>query len=374
MKKRVLLCVNSDVGRGNTIGFRFGIVAHELKRRGVQVDIIARANYDDNLTVKTLPYKNYLGRFLNALHSHVTPKVSYRIPEIKLFDAYVLRVLKKSGKVYDSVHFGEYAPRSLAYLKEEGSAVYLDIPIGHQAYVEYLKAQDIHIDMEKEKDYSLQNAAIALADELIVPSTFVKETLSHAGVSFRARVIPFGANVQTDTSVLEKFKEMQTVNYVFAGAVNMRKGIPQLLDAWKRVYQPGMHLTVCGRVYKEVASLTQANDLKGVSFEGFTDVKPHFKKAHVFVLPSLLEGSSKAIYEAMSYGMAVITTPNTGSIVESEKTGWIVPISDTDALAGALSSSFAQKDTLHTMAEVAMRQAQSYTWERYARAVADVYG
>ncbi len=46
-----------------------------------------------------------------------------------------------------------------------------------------------------------------------------------------------------------------------------------------------------------------------VVFTGFAeDVRPYYQQARVFVLPSLSEGMSSALLEAMSCGLAVITT------------------------------------------------------------------
>ena len=47
------------------------------------------------------------------------------------------------------------------------------------------------------------------------------------------------------------------------------------------------------------------------------------QKADIFLFPSLVEGSAKVIFEAMASGCAVIT-PNSGSIVEHNKGGFVV--------------------------------------------------
>ncbi|MEK6622192.1 MAG: glycosyltransferase family 4 protein, partial [Planctomycetota bacterium] len=44
------------------------------------------------------------------------------------------------------------------------------------------------------------------------------------------------------------------------------------------------------------------------------DLKKYWRQAHVFVFPTLLEGSAKVVYEAMSYGLPVITTFKTPSV------------------------------------------------------------
>jgi glycosyltransferase involved in cell wall biosynthesis len=58
----------------------------------------------------------------------------------------------------------------------------------------------------------------------------------------------------------------------------------------------------------------------------------------VFVLPSLREGTSKAMLEAMATGRPVITTdaPGCGTVIEHGQSGLIVPARDVPALAEAM--------------------------------------
>jgi len=61
-----------------------------------------------------------------------------------------------------------------------------------------------------------------------------------------------------------------------------------------------------------------------------------YKWADVFVLPSICEGSAMVTYEALSSGLPVITTPNSGSIVRNGIDGLIIPIRNSDIIADKL--------------------------------------
>lgn len=69
-----------------------------------------------------------------------------------------------------------------------------------------------------------------------------------------------------------------------------------------------------------------------------TDIPAVLRSLHVFVLPSLAEGISNTILEAMATGLPVVATAVGGNadLVEEGKTGWIVPPSSPQALADAL--------------------------------------
>jgi glycosyltransferase involved in cell wall biosynthesis len=59
---------------------------------------------------------------------------------------------------------------------------------------------------------------------------------------------------------------------------------------------------------------------------------------HAFVLPSIAEGISNTILEAMASGLPVIATDVGGNadLVDNGRTGAIVPASDVDAMAAQL--------------------------------------
>jgi len=62
-----------------------------------------------------------------------------------------------------------------------------------------------------------------------------------------------------------------------------------------------------------------------------------YNGADIFILPSLAEGSAISTYEALSTGLPVITTRNSGSLVENGKTGLIIEPGSVEAIESAIS-------------------------------------
>jgi colanic acid/amylovoran biosynthesis glycosyltransferase len=64
------------------------------------------------------------------------------------------------------------------------------------------------------------------------------------------------------------------------------------------------------------------------------------RDADVFCLPSFAEGLPVSIMEAMAVGVPVVTTYISGipELVVNDRTGWVVPAGDVDALAAAIAS------------------------------------
>lgn len=372
---KILLCVNSDIGRGNTIGFRFGKIAEELTQQGIAYDILARANYDSRLTVRTPWYKNIVARTLKSIRLFLFPWWTFRSLDVWLFDRFVLSYLTHIQTHYDVAHVGEYIPKTIEYLKRQNTKVLLEIPIAHHNYAVYVKGMGIKSGVRIGNIPSYLKHALDQADTCIVPSSFVADSLRQAGVQKKIYIIPFGVTMSHDWNeqkIIEKAQQKKTV-YLFAGNVNYRKGIQYLLEAWQKANLQNAELIIAGRIFREVRRLVNQYHNSSIRYVGFVNLKKYLKQAQVFVFPTLLEGSAKAVYEAMSYGLTVVTTPNAGSIVEDGQSGYLVPIADAKQLAEKLEYLHTHHEVISDMGKKAFRRVQGYSWERYAVAVVDVY-
>ncbi len=374
---QILLCVNSDLGRGNTIGTRFERIARASIAQGGTVDIIARANYTRDLQVAVPWYRNILARAASSIRMYSGSPGFFHRFEIQHFDAFVLRQIQRRGVNYRVAHLGAYLPRTTAFLKKQGTFIYLDIPIAHPHAAEVLKQKGMAIGELPEDVVDIVNQVIHDVDCLIVPSAYVQSSLREAGFDKRCVVVPFGADSVpdvTDASIMAKMQESQKkCIFLFAGAVNKRKGVPYLIAAWKKANISDAELILCGRVYQEVRELLHDAERYHIVTPGFTALDRYFREGQVFVFPSLLEGSAKAVYEAMSYGLPVITTPNAGSVVEDGVSGYIIPAGDVQLLTQKMQQLSNDPGLRTQMGIAARKRAQQYNWDRYAQTLIQLY-
>lgn len=370
MDKKILLCVNSDIGRAGTIGFRFTKIAEALQCRNINFNIIARSVSSSSFSVQVPWFKNYVGRLLYALHVYIFPTLSFRWIDSTLFDFFALGLLKKEKTNYEIAHFGEYAPHSIRYLKKKGTKILLDIPIGHKKYDDFMKQQGLELDKQTFDPSGFLDESIIEADVLVVPSNFVKKTLEYAGIKKETIVVPFGANAHKNRMLAEHKNEK--IRFIFAGSISLRKGIKQLLEAWKKCSLANAELIICGRVYRELKNLIK-DVPSNIKFVGFVELGEVFEKSDVFVFPSLFEGSAKVVYEAMSYGLPVITTENAGSIVKDNFSGFIIGAGDVDALVKKINFFYYHRDQILIMGRNAYESVREYTWEAYGNKIAGIY-
>jgi glycosyltransferase involved in cell wall biosynthesis len=92
------------------------------------------------------------------------------------------------------------------------------------------------------------------------------------------------------------------------------------------------------------------------------DVPALLSRASLFVLPSLSEGISLTILEAMACGLPVVATNVGGNpeVIEADRTGLLVPAGDPAALAQGILRLVAHPDEAHRMGRTGRRRAEAH--------------
>lgn len=218
-----------------------------------------------------------------------------------------------------------------------------------------------------------------LADIIVAGSDFVRDGLLDLGVSpDKVRVVPYGVDAERFPIKHVKAAPAEgprPLRVLFAGAVGLRKGVPDLLHALSSI-QPG-------QIEARLAGGIQLKPEKLQPFRAWAEflgpvprlhMAELFQWADVFVLPSIVEGSATVTYEALMSGCAVIATPNAGSIVRHGEDGFIVPIRSPDLLAEALRRYVEDRALLSTHQQNLQLQRERAGLERYKRDLVRVVG
>jgi len=124
----------------------------------------------------------------------------------------------------------------------------------------------------------------------------------------------------------------------FVGLMNVRKGLPVLIQAWQMAGISG-ELLLAGSIEPALQPMVDAAITQGsVKHVGHvSDVASLYRKCDAFVFPTLEEGGPQVTYEAASCGLPVITTPmGAARLVEDGTTGLVVPAGNVQALADAM--------------------------------------
>jgi glycosyltransferase involved in cell wall biosynthesis len=169
---------------------------------------------------------------------------------------------------------------------------------------------------------------------------------------------------------------------VFAGRLAEDKGVDYLLDAWRSIEQSfsGEPRTLVvagaeigGNRYRQRGE----RELRSARFLGrVPDVQPLLDAADVLVLPSLSEGLSNIVLEAMATGLPVVATAIGGlsEQIENGVTGLLVGPRDVEALVQALTTVLRDPELRARMGAAArIRVEQRYSLVSMVDAYEDLY-
>jgi glycosyltransferase involved in cell wall biosynthesis len=210
-----------------------------------------------------------------------------------------------------------------------------------------------------------KDAELALADVVIVPSTFSKNSLNQApGMKASVQVVPYGVpSVSHATSENRNGK----LAVLFVGALSQAKGLKYLLEAAAKMERQ-IDLTLIGkRVSPLIPTPAVLNKHRWIPSLAYDDLLREMSRHDVLVLPSLHEGFGLVIGEAMAQGLAVIATPHSAApdLIDDGMDGFIIPIRSAEAIAEKLELLLQEPARLREMKQAARRKAQIHSCEAY---------
>ena len=231
------------------------------------------------------------------------------------------------------------------------------------------------------------------ADALVGPSRAVERELIAAGyprdrVHWLANGVPIpeeagtsekataraalaGANPALDCPIAAPLA-------LYTGRLDRAKGLSTLVAAWQGVLarRPDAQLWLAGegpyRATLEDEIASRNLDGRVVLAGVFDSVDELLRAADLFVLPSLEEGMSVALLEAMAAGLPIVASdiPGNRDVVADGREALLVPVEDSGALAAAIHRVFDEPD-LATRLGTAARELAA---ERFSlAAMADRY-
>lgn len=335
--KVCIVCPVYHPGLGG-IGRQAVGLTEELQKKGVHLFVLTRK-------LKTvLPFRS---RVKNIKIWAFRPSV-YRIekktvPNILTSITFSLNLLSNLIRVrkdYQLVHFhGASIPLFittpfLKFLKKKVIAKVSSAKLGIEAgsfHGRYRFLSNIFIHILKRVD-----AFVAISEEI------EKELLTEGYEKSRIYRVPNFV----DSSVFypEEKKKTNDNVIIFSGALDKRKGVEILLEAWKDVQKmfPLWKLLILGDGSMKTALIMQAERLgitKSTIFAGHVhNVPDHLRNADLFVLPSIQEGLPNSLLEAMACGLPVIASRIGGvvDVVEDGKSGMLFEPGDISGLESAM--------------------------------------
>ncbi len=181
-----------------------------------------------------------------------------------------------------------------------------------------------------------------IADYILLPSEFVKRSFMIKGFPEKKLLkVPYGFDnriFQRGKNNQENSNDRFTVLYV--GSISVRKGIRYLIQAFKDLNHPNKQLLLVGPNTDDgsLKDITLTDDIALTGALKGKQLEDVYQSADVFCLPSIEDGFGLVLGEALSVGLPIIATVNTGAeeMITNEKEGFIVPIRNSQIICEKL--------------------------------------
>ena len=224
-----------------------------------------------------------------------------------------------------------------------------------------------------------EEAEYAAADVITVPSRFAARSFEEMGVDgCKVRVVPYGVDLARFHPI--GVPDPERFDVLFVGGASLRKGIPDLLEAFAALRHPRKRLTLVGAISRDVAPLTRAaaanQPIRCLGHRPNGRLKETLSRSHVLVLPSIEDGFGIVMAEAMACGCPVVATDHTGAedLLEDGREGFVVPIRVPEAIASRLQQMADDPTLRERMAAASLaRMRASGGWDAYGAGMVSVF-
>lgn len=207
---------------------------------------------------------------------------------------------------------------------------------------------------------------LQMADAILVPSDFVLSTLPQQFAQ-KGTVVPYGCPEVSVGSSRSFSHGNEPLKVLFCGSLGQRKGLSYLFESVARLGRQ-VELTVVGTPVVPCRPLEAGlSKVKWISSLPHAELLALMRQHDVFVFPTLFEGRALVVLEALSQGLPVITTPNSGTtdVVVHGRTGYVIPIRSVDGIEKALEELAKDRELLRHMSDEALKVAAETNWLSY---------
>ena len=292
-------------------------------------------------------------------------------------DRFVAGKLGGSASPVDAVYaYEDGALQTFRRAKERGIRRIYELPIAYWETVrrllreeeERLPAWASILRAHRDSPAKLQRKTeeLSLANLVICPSRFVAESLPPHLSKKRVAVVPFGSPAVAES--LPHRGAAGKVRVLFVGSLTQRKGLADLFQAIRLLKRKDIELVILG---VPMASLefyrAQLPEFIYEAPRSHSRLLEYMSTCDLFVLPSLVEGRALVIQEAMSRGLPVVITSNTGAddLIEDSDCGFVVPIRSPESIAEKISLLADTPELRLAMGEKAQLKAAAISWKSH---------
>lgn len=236
-------------------------------------------------------------------------------------------------------------------------------------------------DIEHDKKLSNQKENLIAADKVLMASHFVKKSIlnriNSKELERKIQIIPYGASIADFNYRTRIYQKGKKLSLLIVANISKRKGIDYLIKAMEGLQGKAVQLNMIGApdTGGEILldKIKQASNINYYGKIPHAEIHKFFDQSDVFVLPSLAEGSSLSVYEAIAAGMPCIVTENVGSVIEDKKDGLIIEAKSSKAIIDAILYFLNNPDEVERMSVNTQKTIKEFSWNEFEKKIGDFY-
>lgn len=331
----------------------------EVKKSGINV-----------AKVSSIVLKEVVSRFWHK----VFKKYPYEIITAVLFDFIASLIINKKSDIY--IIWSSYALKTIKRLKKKNPKAIIILERGSshiQSQNELLEAAGLYKPISK-RIIKREVAEYELVDFISLPSLFAKRTFIEKNID-ESKLFVNNYGVDLSDFKPDQLEKNDTFVVGYVGSLSAQKNIKGLIEACKVLIEKGLNISLhlIGGLDTETFDRKILVAYPWIFYFGSqkqSKLPIFYNRMDIFVLNSIQDGFGMVILQALSCGVPVIATENTGGpdIIKNGYNGFIIPINDEKSLCEQIEYCYNHREQTKKMGENARKSVESgLSWDDYGR-------
>ena len=381
-KKLKVLMVNYEfppIGGGGGTTTRF--VAKYMSRLGVDVDVITSKPGKDDFFSHPDGFNLYYA-------GHTKNKISgTHVPELARFALtliyYSKQIIKRSKP--DLIHCFFTLPSGSfgLYCKKVFKIPYIVSALG--ADVPGFNIGDWRLDAYHALTKFISKSIWNNSSYVVANSKSLQETCKEFSPDHDIDIITNGVDTEVFYPAQNKdFTKNRDINILFVSRLMLQKGVDTLIrtmHALKERNINNFNLTIVGEGHLKniMFTLIEEYNLKEkINYLGWKDLEELpdiYRKADIFILPSVMEGMSSVVLQAMASGLPIVASRVKGfeEVLEENVNGLFAEYNNPNEFAHAIEKLIKSPELRGKMSSNSIKKANQFSWENIAKRYLELY-
>lgn len=379
-KKLKVLMVNYEfppVGGGGGTTTRF--VAKYMSRLGADVHVMTSNPGREDIVDHHEGYRmHYVGPVKNKLSGTHIPELARFALTIIYYSKTVLERIKP-----DLLHCFFTLPSGSCglYCKKIFNIPYITSTLG--ADVPGFNIGDWRLNAYHALTKPLSRAIWNNSSYVVANSHSLQETCKQFSPKHDIKVISNG--VDTELFYPDKNKKSgDEIQLLFISRLMPQKGIDVLIKACDILNKRGItnfKLTIVGEGHLKglmFSLIDKYNLRKKINYLGWKDLEELpkiYRTADIFILPSVMEGMSSVVLQAMASGLPIIASRVKGfeEVLEENINGLFAEYDNPGQFANALEKLIESPESREKMSQKSIEKSKQFSWETIAKQYLELY-